>query len=390
MVQAGKSQHRLSDGYSFPGFRAGSVIRGVFGDRDVRIITLTRRSKKPLAVAVDEYGWGWYDRTTRRVRDLSSAGYRIVLELEVRRVACPVCGVKRERLDFLADNPHFTKRFAFYVGRRCRQASIRDVAKELRLTWDTVNALEMHYMRAQIERAGTPAPRAIGVDEIAVRKGHNYRIVVSDLVQKRPVWFGGDDRSEASMAQFYDWLGPEKSSKLRLIVMDMWKPFRSVARGKAPQAAILFDKFHIMRHLGEALDKVRKAEYARLTGKDRRFIKGQKYTLLSHRDNLSLDGKRSLTLLLAANKRLNTAYVLKEAFGQLWDYRREGWARRFFDNWRASLSGNGSAGPTSASMRWSSPAAGIRRILTASTCRTRRLSPACVMARNWELGRAAC
>jgi transposase len=106
---------------------------------------------------------------------------------------------------------------------------------------------------------------------------------------------------------------------------------------QAPQAAILFDKFHIMRHLREALDKVRKAEYARLRDKDRRFIKGQKYTLLSHRDNLTLDGKRSLALLLAANKHLNTAYVLKEAFGQLWDYRREGWARRFFDNWRASL-----------------------------------------------------
>jgi transposase len=274
----------------------------------------------------------------RRVRDLPCAGYRIVLELEVRRVACRICGtVKRERLDLLADNPHFTKRFAFHVGRRCRQASIRDVAKELKLDWDTVKTLEMQYMRAQIERAGTPAPKAIGIDEIAIRKGHNYRIVVSDLVRKRPIWFGGDDRSEASMAQFYAWLGPQKSSKIRLAVMDMWRPFRNVAQDKAPQAAILFDKFHIMRHLGEALDKVRKAEYARLHGKDRRFIKGQKYTLLSRHDNLTLDGKRSLALLLAANKRLNTAYLLKEAFGQLWDYQREGWARRFFDNWRASL-----------------------------------------------------
>ena len=281
---------------------------------------------------------GWYDRTKRRVRDLSSAGFRIVLELEVRRVACRTCGaVKRERVDFLADNPHFTRRFAFYVGRRCRQASIRDVAKELKLTWDTVKALEMQYMRAQIARAGTLGPSAIGIDEIAIRKGHNYRIVVSDLVRKRPIWFGGDDRSKASMAQFYAWLGPEKSSKIRLIVMDMWKPFRNVAQDQAPQAAILFDKFHIMRHLGEALDKVRKAEYARLRGKDRRFIKGQKYTLLSRHDNLSLHGKRSLKLLLVANKRLNTAYLLKEAFGQLWDYQREGWARRFFDNGRASL-----------------------------------------------------
>jgi transposase len=251
---------------------------------------------------------GWYDRRMRRVRDLSSAGFRIVLELEVRRVACRTCNaVKRERLDFLADNPRFTKRFAFYVGRRCRQASIRDVAQELKLDWDTVKILEMQYMRAQIERAGTPGPRAIGIDEISIRKGHNYRIVVSDLIRKRPIWFGGEDRSEASMAQFYNWLGPDKSSKIQLAVMDMWKPFRNVAQDKAPQAAILFDKFHIIRHLGEALDKVRKAEYARLRGKDRRFIKGQKYTLLSHRDNLTLDGKRSLTLLLAANKRLNTA-----------------------------------------------------------------------------------
>jgi transposase len=137
----------------------------------------------------------------RQVRDLPSAGFRIVLELEVRRVACRRCGaVKRERLDFLADNPHFTKRFAFYVGRRCRQASIRDVAEELKLDWDTVKTLEMQYMRAQLKRAGTPGPRAIGIDEISVRKGHSYRIVVSDLVRKRPIWFGGTDRSEASRA----------------------------------------------------------------------------------------------------------------------------------------------------------------------------------------------
>ena len=256
----------------------------------------------------------------------------------MRRVQCRSCGsVKRERLDFLASNPRYTKRFAYYVGRRCRQASIRDVAKELRLDWETVKTLEKQYMEVQLARAGRPGPKAIGIDEISIRKGHSYRIVVSDLERKRPIWFGGQDRSEASMAQFYAWLGERKSHRIRLAVMDMWKPFRNATTAAAPQAAILFDKFHIMRHLGEALDRVRKAEYARLSGKDRRFIKGQKYTLLSHRENLSLDGKRSLALLLAANKRLNTAYLLKETFGQLWNYRREGWARRFFDNWRASL-----------------------------------------------------
>jgi transposase len=84
-------------------------------------------------------------------------------------------------------------------------------------------------------------------------------------------------------------------------------------------------------------NKAREAEYARLSGRDRSFIKGQKYTLLSHRENLTPTGRQNLKKLLAANKRLNTAYLLKESFGQLWEYEREGWARRFFDNWRASL-----------------------------------------------------
>ncbi len=253
-------------------------------------------------------------------------------------MACRRCGkVKRERLDFLADNPLYTKRFAHYVGRRCASATIKAVAKELRLDWHTVKELDKQYMRSQLARAGTPGPKAIGIDEISIRKGHTYRIVVSDLIRCRPIWFGGTDRSEASMAQFYDWLGEKKAKRIRLAVMDMWKPFRNVAQERAPQAAILFDKFHVMRHLGKALDQVRKSEYARLSGKERRYIKGQKYTLLSRKENLSLEGRTALKALLAANRRLNTAYLLKESFGQLWDYEREGWARRFFDNWRASL-----------------------------------------------------
>lgn len=245
--------------------------------------------------------------------------------------------MRQERLDFLADNPFYTKRFAFWVGRRCRASTIQDVARETHLNWKTVKALEMHYMREQLRRVGTPGPRIIGLDEVSIRRGHTYRIVVSDLVRRRPIWFGGTDRSEASLNEFFEWLGVQKSSRIRLAVMDMWKAFRNSTTTNAPNAKILFDKFHVLRHLSDALDAVRKSEYARLRGKDRRFIKGQKYTLLSHRENLSVEGRQALKTLLAANKRLNTAYMLKESFGQLWDYQREGWARRFFEQWRAAL-----------------------------------------------------
>jgi len=280
----------------------------------------------------------FYDRRPWTVRDLSCGPLRIYLELELRRVACPKCGkVKRERLAWLADNPFYTKRFAFYVGRRCRDSTIKAVAEELGLDWKTVKELDKQYMREQVRRMGRPGPLVIGIDEVSIRKGHTYRIVVSDLLRRRPIWFGGHDRSEASMDEFYRWLGPKQCGQIRLAVMDMWKPFRNSAARHIPNAAILFDKFHIMSHLGEALDKVRKSEYARLTGPKRRFIKGQKYTLLSHRENLTLAGRRALKELLRVNRRLQVAYLLKESFGLLWSYQREGWALRFFENWKAAL-----------------------------------------------------
>ncbi len=248
------------------------------------------------------------------------------------------CGkVKSEKLDWLSDNSFYTKRFAFHVGRRCRISTIKDVANELHLDWKTVKELDKQYMREQLRRIGKANPKVIGIDEISIRKGHNYRIVVSDLEKHKPIWFGGKDRSEKSMDEFYKFIGTKVSKKIRLAVMDMWKAFEKSAKKNAPQAAILYDKFHVMTHLGKALDQIRKQEYFRLSGKDRKYIKGQKYILLSNRKNLTLNGRASLRALLAANKRLNTAYVLKESFGQLWDYQTEGWARRFFDIWKNSL-----------------------------------------------------
>lgn len=282
--------------------------------------------------------WSWYDRARRRIRDLSCGDFRIYLDVEVRRVYCRHCrAVKRERLELLGENTHHTARFARYVGRRCASGTVKDIAQEMHLSWHTVKELDKQYMREQIKRASLPNPKVIGIDEISIRKGHDYRIVVSDLQKHRPIWFGGKDRTEKSMDEFYRFLGGNKAKKIRLAVMDMWKAFYNSTTTNAPQAAILYDKFHVMKHLGEALDNTRKAEYARLQGKQRQFIKGQKYTLLSHRQNLTGTARKNLHLLLAANKRLNTAYLLKESFGQLWDYTSETWARKFFENWRGQL-----------------------------------------------------
>ena len=133
MARISKRLRRLWDTYSFEGFRAEPVVRGVFGDPKVRIVTLKRRSKKHRVDAVAASRSG--GTTAKSGRCVTCCGdMRILLELEVRRVDCRSCGkVKQERLDFLANNPFYTKRFAYFVGRRCRQASIWMLRRNWRL-----------------------------------------------------------------------------------------------------------------------------------------------------------------------------------------------------------------------------------------------------------------
>jgi hypothetical protein len=135
----------------------------------------------------------------------------VYLEVEIRRVLCQSCGaVRQERPSWIADNPFYTKRFAFFVGRRCRASTLQDVANELHLSWNTVKELDKQYMREQLRRIGMPGPQVIGIDEVSIKKGHTYRIVVSDLLRRRPIWFGGKDRSEAKHGRIPSVAGAEE------------------------------------------------------------------------------------------------------------------------------------------------------------------------------------
>ncbi len=152
---------RLWDTYRFPSFRANSTVQGIFGDPKARVICLHRRGKNGLRSL-------WLLRASLvrpqaalEVRDLACGDHRIYLEIESRRVDCKRCGkVKREKLDWLADNPFYSKRFAFFVGRRCRVSTIQDVAQETHLDWRMVKDLERQYMREQLrEKRGPRLPR---------------------------------------------------------------------------------------------------------------------------------------------------------------------------------------------------------------------------------------
>jgi transposase len=246
--------------------------------------------------------------------------------------------VKRETLAMLAKSARFTQRFEDRIGELCRDMTVKRVAELNNLSWDQVWRMDKCYMRRLLaEHPPAEHIRAIGIDELSIRKGHSYAIVVADLDEQRPIWLGGQGRTEQDLQRFFDTMGIERCNTIKLAVMDMWKPFRKATLQHAPNAQIIYDKFHIMRHLADALDQVRRSEYKRVNEKERRFIKGQRYTLLSHKANLDIEGRRALQILLKANKRLNKAYMLKETFGQLWDYNNPQWARKFFENWKSQL-----------------------------------------------------
>ena len=209
---------------------------------------------------------------------------RIYLEFEYRRINCKRCqSVKQEFVPWLSNSKRATQRFAREIGRMCREVSVSRVAAMHNLTWGQVRRLEMIYMKELVKKhPPSKRLRAIGIDEISIKKGHRYAILVADMDQKRPIWMSTElGRDKEHMDIFYKELGDKQCKRIKLAVMDMWKPFRNSLNDNAPQAQIIYDKFHVLGHLNKALDEVRRQEYKRASEKDHKFIKGQRYTLHS-------------------------------------------------------------------------------------------------------------
>jgi transposase len=268
--------------FSVPGFVAQAQLAGVFGDRYARVIRLRRRK----SCALRSVWWAVPEPVGSAALPRSRpVGGRVADLRGVRALAvnCPRCGgVYVERLDWLAKNPCFTQRYAMHVGALCREMTNKAVAELEHLHDSTVKDLDKIYMQ---KRRARRHARAAGHRRRRDRDPQGAQLPRGGERPRpgRPIWVGGQGRTEADLDRFFAALGAKKTARIELAAMDMWKPFRNSLKKNAPQARIVFNKFHIMRHLADALDEVRRSEYRRLAGKDRAFIKGQRYTLLSSR-----------------------------------------------------------------------------------------------------------
>jgi transposase len=287
-----------------------------------------------------------HELTRRWVRDLPILDADTWLVVPRARVRCPRCGPAVEAIAWLDRYARLTTRFAESIARLCGVLPIKHVAAWFRVGWDTVKQIDRRALARRlgpVSAASLAGVRVVALDEFALHRGQRYATVALEPDTRRVLWVGRGARRE-DVRPFFALLGTAGRAALEAVVMDMNAAFEAEVRAQCPHVAIVFDLFHVAAKYGhEVLDRVRVDEANRVSRADRadprttalrRVIKGTRWLLLRNRAHVTRPADRvRLRELLAANKALCTAYVLKDDLKHLWDYRSVAAARRFWRDW---------------------------------------------------------
>jgi len=269
----------------------------------------------------------------REVRDLSCFAYTTTVVIELYRVRCPDCGVKAERVEQLPSKAPFSKRFEDAVGQACEGASARMVAHRLGLAASTVRAIDQRYLERWRQSRRMPVLRQMGVDEIHLGKKQKFLTVVSNLETGEPLWFGRERKQETLDGFFRTEMSAMQRSRITAACVDMWEPFTKSILQWAPQAKIVYDKFHVLQHANRAVDEVRRTEFFRKGRQTREMVKGKRWLLLTRWTNLDRGKRGILNELFRLNWRILKAYLLKESLERLWNYHYEKAALNYLNRW---------------------------------------------------------
>jgi len=317
----------------WPGYK---VYRAEIDDEAKRVELWARRKRGNRQVVCSGCGKlvGAIAATyEREVRDLPCFEYLTTVVVELYRVRCPDCGVKAEKVPLLPSKAPFSKRFEDAVGVACESAAARRVAQQFGLSVSAVLAIDLRYLERWSKSRKKLALRKVGVDEIWLGKKRKFTTVVTNLEAGEPVWFG-QDRKKDTLDEFFEKrLSPFQRSNVQTACVDMWEPFKQSIEQWLPKCRVVYDKFHIMKHAGAAVDELRRAEFFRKGGAARELVKGKRWLLLTRWVNLNTEKKRQLNAMFALNRRLMKAYMLKESLDRLWSYRYEGSMLRYLQSW---------------------------------------------------------
>jgi len=295
------------------------------------VVKLKRRQQGmrcPACKGVVDWFEGEYSRV---VRDLDLVHLKCFLCFTQRKIRCG-CGYRGvEELVFVDKYSRHTLRFEDQVGVLCRSMSLKEVSLVMEVDWKTVKHIDKKQLSKMVVDLEALSPVRIGVDEVAYQRGHKYLTIVRDVDAGRVIWVGLERKKE-TIDSFFKELGEKKSANITTAVMDMWDAYISSVQ-EHTNAEIVFDKFHIAKKINEAVDQVRKEEFAKAEPDIRKGYKHKRFLILYRKKNLEEEEQKSLDELMKDNQRLYEAYLLKEQALDILDEPDEGTAIMRLDAW---------------------------------------------------------
>lgn len=267
----------------------------------------------------------------RRFRHVPLWAIPVTLVYAPCRVTCPHCkAVHVESMPWAAGKKQLTRALAIAVATWAKSLPWLQVARHFQCSWGTVASAVAYVVAFGLARRDLSQITHIGVDEISRQRGHVYLTNVYDLKTGTLIW-SGEGRTRETLHAFFDFFGKERTANLIGICCDMWPSYIDTIRARAPQATLVFDKFHIVRQLTEAVDKVRRQEVADKEHKG--VLAGTRYIWLKNPWNLTDKQKASLSFLETLNLKIHRAYLLKESFRDFWQSTSKEIARKFMEQW---------------------------------------------------------
>jgi transposase len=314
----------------------GLFVKGVRFEDGVMVVGVKPRSRKTRCAQCERVRPGYDRLRARRWRHLGLGSLRIELEYAPRRVSCTRCGgVRVEAVAWAAHASNFTYDFEELVAYLAQVTDKTQVTKLLGIAWSTVGAIVCRVVDRKLDPDLLEGLRCIGVDEFGYRKRHNYLTIVVDHDRRRVVWTAKGHDS-ATLKAFFDDLGPERCARLECVTMDLSAAFIKAAEESAPQAQIVFDRFHVQRLASDALDEVRREQLRELRGTpEGSELFHSRFALLKNPWNLSAIESGRLSTVQRANAPLYRAYLLKETLAKSLDYRQPARAERALTQWLA-------------------------------------------------------
>jgi len=269
----------------------------------------------------------------RSWRHLDTMQFQTVLVARVPRTNCPACGVKTCAVPWAKPHGRFTLMFEAFAIRVLQATSSIDRARSLLgLSWDATHRIMESAVERGLADRDLDEMTRVGVDEKNFRRGHDYISVLSDHDGQRVIEVV-EGRDQASADGLWAGLTDAQRGRIEAVSMDMWQAYENSVHANLPGADIVHDRFHVMQHLGDAIDRVRRQEHKALTKQGDNTLTGTKYLWLSKPENIHDTRWPEFESLKQMHLKTARAWAIREQFDFFWGYRYAGHARRFFKRW---------------------------------------------------------